>query len=175
MTSTKFNTNQHEDSKYFATILRNVNASSILNLREMRRTELYDLLAILPSIENAETLRELIKHLCAALNMTKVTQQHPEIKINEKREIPPNKNSDKQLRYFSTKKKKQTAAQGMGKPSLEEYKSSVQCLEEQDIFVCGYCHKEDDSSSSDKGCMLQMWPLGAHILHRTGGRESGRQ
>ena len=99
-------TNRDEDNTYFATVLKNINSSSsVFKLQEIRQTKLHELLALLPSLHNPVTLTELGKHLRAAINMVKAIENHSYITIKEVRKIAPNKNNDKQLRYYSTKKK----------------------------------------------------------------------
>ena len=81
--------------------------------------------------------------------MVKAIENHSDITIKEVRKIVPNKNNDQQLRYYSTKKKRESIRQ-MGKPTLGEFRASAQNLDKVDVLLCGYCHKEDDESISEK-------------------------
>ena len=64
--------NEEEQHNYCANILsKEKNLSTHHQLQESRRTELHELLALLPSLTNQKALTELGKHLHAALNMTK--------------------------------------------------------------------------------------------------------
>ena len=141
--------NEEEQHNYYANILsKEKNLSTHHQLQESRRTELHELLALLPSLTNQKALTELGKHLHAALNMTKAILNQQEAKLTVTKTIPANKNSEKQPRYFSTKRKCKKSIQ-ISKPTPEEFKTSENTLNTTNVLVCGYCFKEDDSSSSE--------------------------
>lgn len=55
--------------------------------------------------------------------------------------FPPNKTFDKQLRFFSTKKKMTKKKKVLTKPTLEDKDCVIELLGEQEISICGVCLK----------------------------------
>jgi hypothetical protein len=63
-----------------------------------------------------------------------------------KRKIPPNKNSEKQHRFFSTRKRQLWQSNTLRKPSPKEVQESRSHLLSQATTCCGICLEEDDKS-----------------------------
>ena len=81
--------------------------------------------------------------------------------LAQKRCFPPNKNADKQLRFFSTKKRKLTSTH-LSKPSYTESQQCKSHLLSTDTTLCGVCLQGDDCSEDELVDLVQcstceMW------------------
>ena len=61
---------------------------------------------------------------------------------------PPNACNKKQLRFFSTKRKRNCTGR-ITKPSAEEQESACHSLKVTEVTVCAICWKEDDDRTSE--------------------------
>ncbi len=70
-------------------------------------------------------------------------RQHT-LPIGCQRTISHNKTFDKQLRFFSTKKKTTKKKKVLTKPTLADKAVVLDLLDEQEVTICRICFKEDD-------------------------------
>ena len=96
-------------------------------------TECYDL----------DTLHAVKKHLNSALLVLKLGINKELPAFNPTSNPAPNKNHEKQPRFFSTKRKRPSKAR-MPKPSYEDQETALNKLEQTEVIVCNYCWKEED-------------------------------
>ena len=62
---------------------------------------------------------------------------------------PPNASHSQQLRFYSTKKKRQLAPR-WSKPSSNEYQAARKKICTADVKLCAVCWKEDDTNNSNE-------------------------
>ena len=94
-----------------------------------------------------EALKASQQHLRAALTVISAIEQSPkDINPPKKRKIAANTNTPKQLRFFSTKKKKPKPTQ-LPKPTYDQQKCSQNILQQLEVKFCAVCFKEEDSTT----------------------------
>ena len=113
--------------EYFSTLLENkADNKDLTTLRQQVLGKLNDLSVIVTECCNIDALKTTSKHLNSALMTIKSIQKtsKKQTYLPMKRKIAPNKNADKQPRFFSTKKKTGRTTNRIAKPSHEEIKQS---------------------------------------------------
>ena len=142
---------------YFATILDDGGENS--NLEELRQQllkKINEISVLVATCETPEALKTISGHLSAAITAIKALQRHtPLTQTSRKRIIPPNKNSEKQPRFFSTKKRQHSQSGKLSKPSPKDVKLIRSTLLHQATTCCGICLEEDDKSNNDVMNWLQ--------------------
>ena len=109
---------------------------------------------------NLDIVRATHKHLNAALTIINAKHITNDTLIARKRSAP-NSNSEQQIRFHSTKKKREQKAR-ISKPSEAELVSCQDDLEKVEIKVCGFCLFEADNQDGDDVDWIQcdtcsMW------------------
>lgn len=89
---------------------------------------------------------EVRTHIQSATSLLQAVEQYPgitAIQMDQKNK-PASTNSmhQKQLRFFSTKKKRETTKCTLSKPKPEEQATCISFLRETEIRVCGTCFLE---------------------------------
>ena len=121
---------------------------------------------LLAKCDNQDTLKAVNTHISAAVSVLKVMQSYKKRTLQVKNKYPPNKNSEKQIRFFSTKKKRQATSLSLTKPSLEEVKAGKEKLQAIHPHFCGICLKEEDRNTRNEQILwiqcseCSMW---AHV------------
>ena len=137
---------------YFQSQLKSANTvndqleqSKAAIVKKLETLELYVTNCIVP-----EALGAAGGHLNNAIavikGMEKASKGIASLEPSEK--FPPNKTFDKQLRFFSTKKKVTKKKKVLTKPTLEDKECVIELLGEQEISICGVCFKEDDETNA---------------------------
>ena len=127
----------------------NIQDSQLTALRQQVQSKLNEMSVLVTGCANADALKTSSKHLTSAIMAIKAIQRIQHATLPRKRKIPPNKNSEKQPRFFSTKKKQLRVSARLTKPSHEEVQATRFHLLSQTATVCGICLQEDDTSSND--------------------------
>ena len=65
-----------------------------------------------------------------------------------KKRPAPNSNMEKQVRFKSTKKPRETKSQSLTKPTSDDVDKCIETMEDVDVAVCGVCFREDDCTVS---------------------------
>ena len=102
---------------------------------------------------SCDMMKAGIAHLKCAVNTMKVMQAActPTEKILVQAEsIAPNKNSEHQPRFYSTKKRKVSQnTHGLSKPALHEMEQCQRTLSCETVRVCGACFQEEEKNNSE--------------------------
>ena len=93
--------------EYFSNMLDddNIQDSQLTALRQQVQSKLNEMSVLVRGCANADALKTSSKHLTSAIMAIKAIHRIQHTTLPKKRKIPPNKNSEKQPRFFSTKKK----------------------------------------------------------------------
>jgi len=107
----------------------------------------------LNTVSCIEAVNSAQKHLDAVLAILKATPSQKTTTFNVRKRVAPNSNSQQQVRFHSTKKKRRTQKEGISKPSDDQLTKCLIELKHTQIRVCGLCLKENDTQSSQ----IQQW------------------
>jgi hypothetical protein len=136
-------------AEYFSSLLDEKSNDQLFALRQQVFSKLNDITVLVTGCHNADALKTSSKHLTAAIMAMRAMQSTSAQSILPiKRKIPANRNSEKQQRFFSTKKKP-VGVSKLTKPSQREAQESRLHLLSQTTTCCGICLQEDDISSND--------------------------
>ena len=112
------------DIENYSNILEDkYNEMPLPKLCQQVKNKLNELNALLTVSQSVDAIKAVSKHVTSAIMILKAVPTTPELKSNtllKKRNIPPNKNSEKQLRFFSTKRKKVIKSLQLKKPMYKE-------------------------------------------------------
>ena len=133
------------DYDYFTNIMsQEKNPPNLLLTKTKFLQHLTELEMIAKSCTNQEAILAATKHVRAAMSIIKALEsQKEEKRLTMKRKHAPNQNMEKQLKFYSTKRKRLVYEQGLTKPSLGESEQCKEKLNTEPIF-CGCCLKEND-------------------------------
>ena len=134
---------------YYSRMLRQDRATEeITHLHQGIHELLQELDMIQSQCFNAEVLSTAKKHLSAAVCTVKASHLYPKqfgiSTIPIRKRPAPNANHEKQIRFYSTKKKRVTKER-CAKPTLVEKESSKVILNNVETQVCGVCCREEDT------------------------------
>ena len=91
-----------------------------------------------------QTLKTVKRHLSSALLVLKVDKEKSKLpRLDPKSNPAPNANHEKQPRFFSTKRKRQSKAR-LPKPSHVDEENTWNKLVTTEVTVCEYCWQEED-------------------------------
>ena len=147
---TPFNSTEH-----FASVL-----NTERQFKNIERTKL-DINSLMQQLKtnvegclSQEQLNVVKKHLQSAVSSMEAYNHYHTAQcnstFNQTSNPPPNACNKKQLRFFSTKRKRNCTASKMKKPSHEEQKSASQSLQAMDVTVCAICWKEEDENNTEE-------------------------
>ena len=139
-------------AKYFHH--RGTIALQLPQLKESVQCKMNELQILIQECTDSDALNTVSKHLQNAITVVKAMQQQSQTEAKVlpiKRHYAPNANHEKQLRFFSTKRKRTSTTSGLGKPTLEESKQCKSKLTSLETRFCAVCLQEDDCSSSASG------------------------
>lgn len=159
---------QHSDIQadtptYFTHILTKETESELSSLKRRLQSIISELQVTVDQCMNVSTLQAMRTHLQSAATMSRAMNENSSpISLAVKRKIPSTKHPEKQLRFFSTKKKKVCATQGLSKPSLMEMSAQKNKLKKQEPKFCGVCLMENDKYDDDiidwvQCCLCNVW------------------
>ena len=105
------------------------------------------------------------KHLTSALLVLKVDKEKSKLpRLDPKSKPALNANYEKQPRFFSTKRKRQSKAR-LPKPSHEGEESTWNELVTTEITVCDYCcQEEDDGDDPDIAVQIVVSGYTHHVF-----------
>ena len=89
------------------------------------------------------------KHISSAVSVIKASDAYSTTELSVRRRPAPNENSERQLRFCTTKKKRSKSAASLSKPTLEERRIAEENLQSTDVCVCSICFKVDDSGADE--------------------------
>ena len=163
MITTMHTTNKNNDSpnsdkcntdtlQYFSNLFEDTKLTDgkLSTLQLQIQHQIYELSTLLKTCQHTDALKACKQHLTSAITVMRAienTDYKPAV-LPQKRQYPPNKNSEKQLRFFSTKKRKM-ASTHLSKPSYSESQKCKSLLLGLDTTFCGICLQEDDHSKED--------------------------
>ena len=99
---------------------------------------------------SVEAIRSSMVHVRAAIPLMKgiEKQDSKSQKLLQRKRYAPNSNNEKQLRFYSTKKRRVTKSR-WAKPTADEVSKCKETLMDvSEIQVCGICYKEEDNTFS---------------------------
>lgn len=144
------NNMQTDTPTYFTHILSKEKETELSSLKTKLKSIIAELQITIDQCTDVSTLQAMRTQLQSASSMSRAMKEHSsDIRLAVKRKIPPNRNQEKQLRVFSTKKKKLCATQALSKPSIAESNKQIDNLKKNDPKFCGVCLQENDCSQTD--------------------------
>ena len=144
------------DYAYFENIgiFKNKGDSNITAVSKQRFiNDLHQLENIVMSCENNNAIIAGRKLLSSVFHLIKATNsQSTEVKpeLTRKRMYASTKQMDKQLKFFSTKKKRKSETPVLSKPSLRQTIQCKETLNSTETLFCGLCLKENDVHHENK-------------------------
>ena len=148
--------------KYFTNLLSDkVQATKLETQRQKLLTKINEISVLVNECESTDALKMSSSHLNSTIVALKAARDTP-VTLTRKRKVPPNKNAEKQHRFFSTKKRQRTSSSTLNKPSHTEAQEIKSSLLEVKTTSCGICLEEEDSTKSDlidwlQCCSCHMW------------------
>ena len=145
----------HEESclKYFSNLLENKTINKeITALGQQVLGKITELSMTVSECNDRDGLKTTYNHINSALMAIKAIQNISTTKrkfLPIKRKIAPNKLSEKQPRFFSTKNKTTNKIKRISKPTYEQIKYSKSLLLKQENTCCGICFQENDTSNNE--------------------------
>ena len=139
--------------QYFSNLFEDTKSTDckLSTLRLQVQHQIDELNTLVRSCQHADALKASTQHLASAITVIKAiektTNSNPAV-LSRKRHYAPNKNVEKQLRFFSTKKRKLASAH-LSKPSFNESQKCKSHLLSLDTTFCGICLEEEDCSKDD--------------------------
>ena len=145
---------------YLSSQVHTKTTSELNTLKEKTITACKKIEVALGGTTNLDIIKATHKHLNAALTIINARHITNDTFTARKRSAP-NSNSEQQVRFHSTKKKREQKAR-VSKPSEEELVSCQGDLEKVEIKVCGLCLFETDNQDGDDVDWIQcdtcsMW------------------
>ncbi|SMN01524.1 Probable conserved transmembrane ATP-binding protein ABC transporter [uncultured Candidatus Thioglobus sp.] len=139
---------QTDTPTYFTHILSKEKETDLSSLKRRLQSIISDLQITVDQCVNVSTLQAMRTHLQSAATMGRAMNEHSsDTSLGVKRKIASTKHQEKQLHFFSTKKRKVCGTQGLSKPSLAEMSAQKNKLKKQEAKFCGVCLKENDTNS----------------------------
>ena len=120
-------------------------------LRQQVLNKIGEITVLVTRCETLDDLKTASDHLgsaIVAINSLKMTSPLLASRITRKRNIPPNKNSEKQPHFFQRKMHNCNPGT-LSKPPNAQAQDIRSNLLPQETTSCGICLKEDDNSSTD--------------------------
>ena len=144
----------HEESclKYFSNLLENKTINKeITALRQQVLGKITELSMTVSECNDRDALKTTSNHINSALMAIKAIQNISTTKktLPIRRKIAPNKLSEKQPGFFSTKNKTTNKIKRISKPTYEQIKYSKSLLLKQEATCCGICFQENDTSNNE--------------------------
>ena len=134
------------NAEYFSRILSS--GSSTHQTKLQLHSGIYRLQELTHQCTNNSILKAALGHVKAAISVMTAMDKHPQHILPLKRTYGPNKNSEKQHRFLSTKKKR-TATPTLSTPSLDTLLKCKETLQQIVPRRCGVCLHEEDNSSGN--------------------------
>ena len=121
----------------------------LTEMRESMAIMIKELQTVSANCNNIEALQGSVTHIRAAIAIIKAIQIHDKTATKsvllQKKRYATNSNMEKQLRFYSTKKRRVTTSR-WAKPNEEDISNSKATLmNSSGITVCGICFMEEDN------------------------------
>ena len=144
--------NNEVDYTYFNEVLtHNKIDPNLDSIKTTFLSRLAELEQFVRSCHNQEAILAASKHLKAGISIFQAFQnQNEDRSLMKKRQYAPNQNMDKQLKFFSTKKKRTNATPILTKPSLSQTTACKENLGNTESMFCGRCFKENDINHANQ-------------------------
>jgi hypothetical protein len=117
---------------------------SATNVKRKITTNLQVLTNLLDTCNHRETLDAVSNHISSAVAVIKASDAYSTTELSIRKRPAPNENSERQLRFCSTKKKRSKSV-SLSKPTPQQQRIAEQNLQSTDICVCSICFKVDDN------------------------------
>ena len=95
-----------------------------------------------------QVLKAALVHVKAAVSVLQSMGKFPYSTLQAKHLYPSNMNCEKQHKFLSTKKKRESSATTMRKPSLDDIKRCKNTLQKYEPRCCGVCLQEEDKATT---------------------------
>ena len=150
-TNTHLSPNTQTKLDYFSNLLDvDVKEREVAKLRQLLLHKVNNLNILLKNCDHVDALKAAEKNITSAIIALKsLAHIDTNTTLTVKRKIAPNQNSEKQPRFFSTKKKRKVTRLKMNKPSQQEIDMTLSHLQKQEITCCSVCYKEDDDCTEE--------------------------
>ena len=149
-TATKYENSAIVNTADDVTKSQNSNEKIKMEIEKM----LYDINTKLTSCNNEDCLHNIKQHLQSVISSVTAYEKYPTVyhhTLKKTVNVAPNALHKKQLRFFSTKKRKRsTRALSLKKPSNVEYQVAQKKLRTAEVELCAVCWKREDKSLSQK-------------------------
>ena len=96
---------------------------------------------------NAEALNAAHTHLNNAISVLKGISSTDIEPLKGQEKIAPNRNFKKQLRFCSTRKKREPRTKVLAKPTMEDKAKVLNVMKDVQATLCGICVEESDKST----------------------------
>ena len=168
-TETVEDTTTEERLDYYSRLLQSRNTDSLLDCKQTFQHKAAELQLLVESCSNRDTITSAISHLSSAICLLKAdkTCQSSITQMLPVQRPAPNSNSEKQIRYQSTKKRKVVYSRWV-KPSFEEEQRAKENMSRKvSIQVCGVCFNEDNDDNDQEDIVdlieCQVCTLWVHL------------
>ena len=157
---------QLNSTSYFSAILTGRENNHLQGLRKQFLQELQAVEMQVRTAVTPEALSAGLRHVRSALHVMRAVDANGHdtstSSLNPRRQIAPNTRMEHQARFYSTRKRRATAATTVHKPSSEEAVTTKQKMARVEVTVCGICLAEEDNSQSDDiewiaCCKCSLW------------------
>ena len=157
------------DYSYFNNVLFSQKKSNdLISTKTKLLIKITELEMSIRSCSKLETITAVMKLVRAAINFAKLW--NVKLRKGIKRKISPNQNFEKQLKFFSTKKKWMNLSPVLTKPSFDQSEKCKEALSKTNSLFCGSCFKENDMNYENQGSMdpvLQFLYVVTSFMHST--------
>ena len=156
---------QLNSTSYFSAILTGRENNHLQGLRKQFLQELQAVEMQVRTAVTPEALSAGLRHVRSALHVMRAVDANGHdtstSSLNPRRQIAPNTRMEHQAQFYSTRKRRATAATTVHKPSSEEAVTTKQKMARVEVTVCGICLAEDNSQSDDiewiACCKCSLW------------------
>ena len=136
---------QREDLANLVPIRKELkNCTELEDLKRNALKSIAELTEIIQTAPNGDTIHATLRHLRSAISVARelsvIGSDHQYL---ETKAYPPNKHSEKQMRFFATKKKRKVE-----KKNSVMSESTMQEINSTDPDVCGFCFREEPPNSN---------------------------
>ena len=141
------------DYDYFDDILSKSKVDTDLNSAKSKFiNQLNQLRDMVMSCDNHDTIAAASKHIKTAASIfnSLENQKDKTVSLLRKRQYAPNQNMDKQLKFYSTKKRRIGTTPILSKPSSLQSKANKDNLSNTETKFCWSCLKENDINHANQ-------------------------
>ena len=133
------------ETNYFSHVISSSNPS---HTKIRLQANIHTLHELVQPCAEEEVLKAALVHVKAAVSVLQSMGKFPRSTLQAKHLYPPNMNCEKQRKFLSTKKKRESSATTMRKPSLDDIKRCKNTLQKYEPQCCGVCLQEEDKATT---------------------------